>query len=181
MEQLDNSLPESFLRLVLIRFAHSQDDAKAYQAKLLRILADRHRLARLRSTLSGSFRSRFMDIALSDPSFAQMAATIAEFKQYLLHDDILALALYNEEAALEILADSELYEQLSMQELTTVLLHHPNTTRILLEVANQQQVMLHPTTLVPVAHSKEVVRHNLIANMSLLDEHQGALLAFVQG
>jgi hypothetical protein len=179
MEQFDNLLPESFLCLVLQQFVPDLSDTKAIQAKLLRIVADRHRLARLRSTLSGTFRERFMDVALSDLSFAQMAVTIAEFKQYLLHDDILALALYSEEAAMEILADQELYEQLTKQELTTVLWHHTQTTRILLEVARSQQVILHPIVL-SVAHSKDVVRDNLIANKNLLDEHEG-LLEFVGG
>lgn len=102
-------------------------DPKALQSKLLKILADKHRLGLLRSTLSGTFRGRFITMALSDAIFAQMATTIAEFKCFLLHDDILALALSHEPAALEILSDAELYSQLTHEELCQILWQHPST------------------------------------------------------
>ena len=65
--------------------------------------------------------------------------TIAEFKRYLLHDDILALSLYTYEAALEILADRELYEQLSLEELMGVLKSHPKMLGILEGVMREQK------------------------------------------
>lgn len=181
MELLDNVLPKHLLEQVLKQFENYNACPKTYQAKVLRILGDKHRLARLRSTLSGSFREGFMDVALSDLSFALMAVTIAEFKRNLLHDDILALALFHEDAAVEILADPELFDQLSPQELTAVLLHYPATIRVLLEAANQEKIRLHPTTLFPVAHNAEVIRINLIANRNLLDNYQEDLLEFVEG
>lgn len=148
MELLDNTLPETLLGLVVAHFRRNEEQEKAFQTKLIRTIADKHRLHRLRASLSGTFRERFMDVALSDTQFAQMACIIAEFQQYLLHDDILALCLYCEEAALEILANAELCAQLTAQELTNVLFHHPHTTSVLLEIANQHQITINKPHLV---------------------------------
>lgn len=148
MELIDNTLPERLLNLVVSYFKRNEEQEKAFQTKLVRTMADKHRLHRLRASLSGTFRERFMDVALSDMHFAQMACIIAEFQQYLLHDDILALCLFSEEAALEILSNAELAAQLSPSELTHVLFHHPHTTNVLLELANQLQITVNKPSLV---------------------------------
>jgi len=164
MEQLvDTLLPDTLLNLVIKQFKRDQEKEKQHQAKLLRVVADRHRLQRLRAALRGTFRERFLDVALSDPQFAQMACMIAEFQQYLLHDDILALALYNEEAAMEIFAEDELCEQLTSLELSTILFHHPHTTRVLLELANQQHIIIDAENLASFVQ----IHDNLLGSVNI--------------